>query len=68
MRNIPLTVSGNYWFQYRSPVFGAVYIPFTEQGRLDIAELVETKEGMIAGAPEMPVVCRALLPPVGLAD
>jgi hypothetical protein len=43
MRNIPITVSGDYWFQHRSPVLGAVHIPFTEQGKLDIAELIETK-------------------------
>lgn len=29
--------------------------------------MVETEKGMVAGAPEMTVVCRALLAPIGLA-
>jgi len=68
MRNIPITVSGNYWFQHRSPVLGAVHIPFTEQGIFDITELIEAEQGMIAGAPEMSVVRCTHLSAVGLAD
>ncbi len=68
MRNIPITVSGYYWFQHRSPVLGAVHIAFAEQGIFDIAKLIETEEGVIAHAPEMPVVRSAFLPAKGLAD
>jgi hypothetical protein len=45
----------------------AVDIPFPEQGSLEVSIMVEAEEGMVAGAPEVAVVCRPFLPPVGLA-
>ena len=45
---ISITVSGDYWFQHRSPVLGAVRIPFTEQGKFDFQPSVEIEsKGML---------------------
>jgi hypothetical protein len=43
-------------------------VAFTQQGTLHITKLIETKQRVVAGAAEMPVVRRAFLLPIGFAD
>ena len=38
-------------------ILGAVDIPGTQEAALQVAELVEAKERVIAGAAEVPIVC-----------
>ena len=54
--------------QHLPPVFGARLVAASQHRVLQIAELVEQKQRMVAEALEVAVVGRALLPAVGLAD
>jgi len=65
---ITIAISSDDGVEHGLPIRGAVYVPFTEQGAREIAEIIEAEKGMIAGASKMPVVGRTLLPTVGFAD
>ena len=54
--------------QHAAPVFDAGLVAATEHRVFQIAELVEQKQRMVASAAEVPVVRRAFLLSVGLAE
>ena len=60
-------VAGNHRLQHRAPAIGAVHVARPQGAPLDIAELVEHEQRVIAGAAEMPVVGAAFLLAVGRA-
>ena len=61
-------IACHHQFQHRSPILGAMHVAVAQQGPLHVAKLIEAKQRVVAGAAEMPVVCRAFLRAVGLAD
>ncbi len=61
------SVSGDHRFQHRAPAVGAVDLPRAQGAALDIPELVEQEQRVIAGAAEMAVVRAAFLFAVGWA-
>ena len=63
-----LAVAGDHRQQHPPPELGAVVVAPPEHHPLQVAELVEHEQGMVAGAAEVAVVGRALLLAVGLAD
>src|ERR1017187_9594837 len=63
-----IAVAGYDRLQDLPPILSAVDVALPQDRAFDIAKLVETEEGVIAGAAEMPVIGRALLFSVGLAD
>jgi len=65
--NIEIAIAGDDGIEHFLPVLRAVDIPLPEHGPLEVAELVEAEQGMVAGAAEVAVVRRSLLPAVGLA-
>jgi hypothetical protein len=48
-KSIDAPVARDHWFQDCAPTVGAVHVAGSEGGSLDIAELVEHKERMLAG-------------------
>ena len=61
-------VAAHDWLQDRAPAIGAVDITGSKHAPLQIAELVEHEEWMVAGATEVAVVGSALLFAMGRAD
>jgi hypothetical protein len=62
-----LPVASNHRLQHRAPAVGAMHVARPHDASLDIAELVEHKQRMVAGAAEMAVVGAAFLLAVGRA-
>lgn len=62
---LPPPVARRHGLQRLAPPIGAVDVARPQHRPLQIAELVEDEQGMIAGASEMPVEDRAFLPAVG---
>src|SRR4051812_36034786 len=60
-------VAGDYRLQHCAPSVGAVHVSRSQRTPLDIAELVEHEQRMIASTSEMPVVCATFLFAVGRA-
>src|SRR6516165_8002074 len=60
-------VAGNHRLQHRAPAVGTVHIAWPQSAALDIAELVEYEQRVIAGAAEMAVVGAAFLLAIGRA-
>jgi hypothetical protein len=60
-------VAGDYRLQNRVPTIGAVDVAGAQDTPLQIAELVEHEQRMVAGAAEMAVVGAAFLFAVGRA-
>ena len=61
-------VAGYHWLQHRAPVSSAVHVARPQEAPLDIAELIEQEQRVVAGAAEMPVVgATLLLAQVGLS-
>ena len=65
--HLPIPITGNHGFQNVVPAMGAMDVAGAQGAPLQIAKLVEHKQRMIAGTPEVPVVGRALLIAVGWA-
>src|SRR3954447_2382690 len=65
LHNAPVT--RNHRLQQRAPAVGTVDVARPQCASLDIAELVEHEQRMIAGTSEMPVVGAAFLFTVGRA-
>src|SRR5208337_5611216 len=63
-----IAISGDDGFQHDFPVLSAMHVPLSEHAAFEVTIVIEAEKGMIAGASEMPVVCRAFLPTVGFAD
>src|SRR6266478_5411816 len=61
------TVAGDHRLQHVPPAGRAVDVPGPQSAPLQIAELVEYKERMVAGTAEMAVVATAFLCAVGRA-
>ena len=66
--DVVATIPVNDWEQDPSPLFGVGLVATPEHGVLQIAELIEQKQWMVAGALKVAVVGRAFLLYVGLAD
>src|SRR4051794_11057908 len=54
-------VTSDHLLQHRTPIIGTMYVARPQHTPLDIAELVEPEERVIAGAAEMPIVGAAFL-------
>ena len=54
--DILVTVSGDHQLQHRPPLVGTVDVPVTEGGPLNVAELVEAKQGVVTHARKVAVV------------
>src|SRR3954464_8144232 len=54
LHNAPVT--RNHRLQHRAPTIGTMHVARPQCASLDVAELVEHKQGVIAGAGEMTVV------------
>ena len=67
LRDGRVAVTSKHRLQYQAPVVGTGHVPIPQQRPLQIAQVVEAEDGMIAGAFEMAVVRRTFLPSVGLA-
>jgi len=65
---LPALVANDNRLQHAFPVIGAVNVAGTQGTPFQIAELVEQKQGMIAGASEVTVVGRSFLVAMGRAD
>jgi hypothetical protein len=63
-----LPVARNHRLQHITPAIGAVHVAGTEFAALQIAELVEHEQRVVAGASVMAVIGAAFLHAVGLAD
>jgi hypothetical protein len=63
----PVAVAGDHRLQHQAPVFGAVGIAGPKEAALQVAELVEQEQRVIAGAAEVAVPDRAFLLAVGRA-
>src|SRR6478672_13315633 len=55
------SIASDHRLQQRAPAIGTMHIARPQRTPLDIAELVEQEQRMIAGAGKMPVVAAALL-------
>ena len=66
-RPAALTVAGDHRLQHRAPAFSAMNVAGPQDAALQVAELVEDEERMVAGAAEVPVPGRALLLAIGRA-
>ncbi len=62
-----LAIVGNDRLVHRQLIVGTVHVTFQQVGPFLIAKLVESEQGMVAGAPEMAVEGRAFLLPVSRA-
>ena len=60
-----LAVALDHWLKHVSPAFGAVHVAAAQGAALEVAELVEDEQRMIAAAAEMAVPGRATSPGVG---
>src|SRR6516162_5760165 len=60
-------VAGDDWLQHYAPAIGAMDVTGSQSAPLDIAELVEHEQWVIAGTAEMAVVGAAFLVTVGRA-
>ena len=60
-------VTSNHRLQHRAPAIGAMHVARPQRTPLDIAELVEHEQRMIAGTGEMAVVGAAFLLAIGRA-
>ena len=60
-------VAGDNWLQHYAPAIGAMDVTGSQSAPLDIAELVEDEQGVIAGAAEMAIVGAAFLLAIGRA-
>jgi hypothetical protein len=58
-------VARNYRLQHRVPAGGTMHITWPQRASLDIAELIEYEQRVIAGAAEMAIVSTPFLLPVG---
>src|SRR5271169_7262203 len=56
-----VSVAGDHRLQLRAPTVGAVHVARAQGAPLDIAELVEHEQRVVAGTAEMPVVSAAFL-------
>src|SRR4051794_15707176 len=65
LHNAPVT--RNHWLQQRAPAVSTMDIARPQYASLDVAELIEHEQRMIAGTGEMPVVGAAFLFAVGRA-
>src|SRR5687768_2333129 len=63
----PAAIAGDHRHQDGAPLVGAMHVAAPEHAALEIAELVEQEQRMVAGAAEVAVVGRALLLAVGRA-
>ena len=63
----PLAVAGDHRLQHQAPVLGTVDVAGPQETALQIAELVEHEQRVVAGAAEVAVPGRALLLAVGRA-
>ena len=50
---ITIAISGDDGLQDDFPILGAMHVPFSEQASFEVAEVVETEKGMIAGVSKM---------------
>ncbi len=66
-RGASLAIPDDHRLQHGSPILGAVRIARTQKAALEIAELVEQEQWMIAGAGKVPAIGGALLTAVGRA-
>jgi hypothetical protein len=57
------TIAGDHWHQGGAPAVGAMHVAGPEHAALEIAELVEHEQRVVARAAEVAVVGRALLLP-----
>ena len=62
------TIAGDHRFQYVASIGGAVGVTGPQRAPLQVAELVEQEQRVIAGAAEVAVVGDAILDAVRLAD
>ena len=62
-----LAVAGDHRLQHRAPVLGAVDVAGPQDAALQVAELVEHEQRVVAGAAEVAVPGRALLLAMGRA-
>jgi hypothetical protein len=65
---LPIPVSGDNGLQHVAPFMGTVDVAGAQRTTLQVAELVEHEQRVIAGAAEMTVVGRAFLLAMGRAD
>ena len=63
----PLAVAGDHRLQHQAPVLGTVGIAGPQEAALQVAELVEQEQRVVAGAAEVAVPDRAFLLAVGRA-
>lgn len=68
LRNVQVAIPLDHWQQHPPPEFSTGVVATPQQGPLQVAELVEQKQRMVAEALEVPVVGCALLLSVGFAD
>src|SRR3954453_8704608 len=54
-------VAGDYRLQHCAPSVGAVHVSRSQGASLDIAELVEYEQRVIAGATEVPIIGASFL-------
>ena len=64
----PVSITSDNRLEHIAPFVGAVHVAGAKRAALQIAELVEHEQRMIAGAAEMAVVGRAFLLAMGRAN
>ena len=62
-----VTVASNHRLEHRAPVVRAVDVPLAQYRPLQVPELVEAEQWMVAATSKVTVVCRALLTAIRLA-